>query len=149
MRKPAFCIGENKDADQPRSNGEASAFVFATQIVQSLFYLNPKFKPLAIFCSCTAWFVSDQVGNQNVSFPTMGLILIKTLSNPTFWIYKNLHTIGYPCSGVRRHPLASIVVRPHFQTSSSPKPLARSKPNLYGASLGKGERKFVHGIWVT
>ena len=26
------------------------------------------FKPLAIFCSCTAWFVLDQVGNQNVGF---------------------------------------------------------------------------------
>ena len=36
MRKPAFCICENKDADQ------LSAFVFATRIVQSLFFLNPK-----------------------------------------------------------------------------------------------------------
>ena len=32
MRKPAFCICENKDA-----------FVFATQIVKSLFFLNQKF----------------------------------------------------------------------------------------------------------
>ena len=39
MRKPAFCICENKDADQL-----ISAFVFATRIVQSLFYLNPKFQ---------------------------------------------------------------------------------------------------------
>ena len=38
MRKPAFCICENKGADQLR------AFVFATQIVQSLYYLNPKFQ---------------------------------------------------------------------------------------------------------
>ena len=38
MRKPAFCICENKDADL------ISAFVFAIRIVQSLFYLNPKFQ---------------------------------------------------------------------------------------------------------
>ena len=45
-----------------------SAFVFATQIVQSLFFLNPKFKPLAIFCSCTVRFVSDLVGNPEYRF---------------------------------------------------------------------------------
>ena len=36
-------------------------FVFATYTVQSLCFLN--FKPLAIFCCCTAPFVSDLVGN--------------------------------------------------------------------------------------
>ena len=38
-------IAENKDADQLRGNSkekQISAFVFATQIVQFLFYLNPK-----------------------------------------------------------------------------------------------------------
>ena len=39
MRKPAFCICENKDADQL-----ISAFVFAAWIVQSLYFLNPKFQ---------------------------------------------------------------------------------------------------------
>ena len=41
MRKPAFCICENKDADQLRSY---RAFVFAIRIVRSLYYLNPKFQ---------------------------------------------------------------------------------------------------------
>ena len=41
MRKTAFCICENKDEDQLRSN---CAFVFATRIVQHLFFLNPKFQ---------------------------------------------------------------------------------------------------------
>ena len=41
MRKPAFCICENKDADQLRGN---RVFVFATRIVQSLFFLNPNFQ---------------------------------------------------------------------------------------------------------
>ena len=54
MRKPRFYVCENKDADQLRGN----------------------FKPLAIFCSCTAWFVSDQVGNQNVGFLMTWLILL-------------------------------------------------------------------------
>ena len=57
VRKPAFCIiCENKDADQLCCNGEAdqisfavtakliSAFVFVTRIVQSLFFLNPKYQ---------------------------------------------------------------------------------------------------------
>ena len=45
-----------------------SVFVFATQIVQSLFFLNTNFKPLAIFCDCTARFVSDLVGNPEDPF---------------------------------------------------------------------------------
>ena len=45
MGKPTICIGENKDADQLRGNREADhGFVFATRIVQPLFYLNPKFQ---------------------------------------------------------------------------------------------------------
>ena len=45
MRKPAFCICENKDADQLRGTAKLiSAFVFATWIGQSLYFLNPKFQ---------------------------------------------------------------------------------------------------------
>ena len=45
MRKPAFCKCENKDADKLRGNREADQrFVFATRIVQSLLFLNPKFQ---------------------------------------------------------------------------------------------------------
>ena len=38
IRKHVFCICENKDAQL------IGAFVFATQIVQSLYFLNPKFQ---------------------------------------------------------------------------------------------------------
>ena len=59
--------------------------------------------------------------------------------------------IVYPWSGVRRRP--SYVVRPsvvhNAQTSSSQKPLGRSKPNFMWSLLGKGEQNFVRGIWVT
>ena len=43
MRKPAFSICENKDADQLRGK-RISAFVFATRLVQSLYFLNRKFQ---------------------------------------------------------------------------------------------------------
>ena len=57
MRKPTICIGENKDADQLQGY---SAFVFDISKVQSLLFLNLKFKgAVAVFCGCTAWFVSD------------------------------------------------------------------------------------------
>ena len=46
MRKPDFCL------DQLRGNREADhAFVFATRIVQFLFYLNPKFQASSSFLS--------------------------------------------------------------------------------------------------
>ena len=60
MRNPAFCICENKDADQLWSNCAADqrlSFRFTDS--NSLFFLNPKFQA----SSCTAQFVSDQVRN--------------------------------------------------------------------------------------
>ena len=49
VRKPDFCLCENKGADQLRISFAVtakliSAFVFATRIVQFLFFLNPKFQ---------------------------------------------------------------------------------------------------------
>ena len=70
MRKPDFCICKNKAADHELHSYAKliRAIVFATKIVQSLYFLNPHFKPLAISCKFTAWLVSDQVGNQNIGF---------------------------------------------------------------------------------
>ena len=45
VRKPFFCICENKDADQFAVTAKLiSAFVLATRIVQSLDFLNTKFQ---------------------------------------------------------------------------------------------------------
>ena len=60
VRKPAFCICENKDAGVTAKL--ISAFVFTTRIVKFLYFLNPKFQASTI-CGCTAWFVSDLVEN--------------------------------------------------------------------------------------
>ena len=63
VRKPAFCICENKDADQLRSNREADKRLCFRYIYSTIPLLAkiPNFKPLAIFCGCTARFVSDLV----------------------------------------------------------------------------------------
>ena len=50
MGKPTICIGENKGADQLRSNCEADQrLCLATRIVQFLSYLNPKFQASSSF----------------------------------------------------------------------------------------------------
>ena len=70
MRKPAFRICENKDADQLRGNGEADqCLCFATRIVPFLYFINPKFQASShLLCDCTAQFVSDLVGNPEDQF---------------------------------------------------------------------------------
>ena len=55
MGKPTICIGENKDADHLRGNREftaklISAFVFATRIVQFLYFLRGWFRKFCHRC---------------------------------------------------------------------------------------------------
>ena len=69
VRNQAFCISENKKADSLRSNCAADQ-----RLCFRYRYYNPPtsliqfFKPLAIFCCCTARFVSDLVGNPEDRF---------------------------------------------------------------------------------
>ena len=70
MRKPAFCLFENKDADQLRGNREADqrlCFRY-TDNTTPLLTTYENFKHLANFCDCTARFVSDLVGNPEDRF---------------------------------------------------------------------------------
>ena len=53
MRKPTFCICTNKDVDHAADH--RLCFLY---IVQSLYFLNKKCQALAIFCGCSARFVS-------------------------------------------------------------------------------------------
>ena len=66
MRKPAFCICQNKDADKVRGNPEAVQrlkFVFATRIVQFPSYLKSKFQPLAVQPGlCRNWSETLKIG---------------------------------------------------------------------------------------
>ena len=71
MRKPAFC---NYAKTKPQISCAVttqliSAFVFATQIVQSLYYLNLNFQACSHHLTgCTARFVSDLIGNPEDRF---------------------------------------------------------------------------------
>ena len=62
MRKSAFCICENKDTDQLRSNCAADQCLFF-RYTDSTIPLLPKSEIsslyIAIFCGCKARFVSD------------------------------------------------------------------------------------------
>ena len=66
MRNPTFCICENKDADLLRGNREADQRLCFRYIDRTI--------PLLSKSECTAWFVSDQVGNQKVCFLMTQLI---------------------------------------------------------------------------
>ena len=70
MRKPALGICENKDADLFCGYREADlrlCFHYTDSTIPLL--STPEIsKPLAIFCSCTARFVSDLVGNPKDRF---------------------------------------------------------------------------------
>ena len=75
--KPAICIGENKGADQLRSNCEADQRV-CFRYTDSAIPLLYKFKissRLACFCTCTGRFVSDLFGNTLLVFPGGGSII--------------------------------------------------------------------------
>ena len=67
MRKPAFCICENKDADQLRVNREADQrLCFRNTLnTDSTISLLPKSE---ISSLSTAWFVSDLVENPEDRF---------------------------------------------------------------------------------
>ena len=65
MRKPGFCICENKDADQLRGSCEADQRL-CFRYTDSTIPLLPKSE---ISCrGCTARFMSDQVGNPEDRF---------------------------------------------------------------------------------
>ena len=65
MRKPAFCICENKDADQLRGNCKADQRL-CFRFIASTIPLLPKYK--ISIGDCTARFVSDLVGNPEDRF---------------------------------------------------------------------------------
>ena len=67
------------------------------------------------------------------------IIIIIIISSPEA-LGSQGELIVYQWSGVRR---PSVVVVHNAQTSSSRKPLGRSKPNFMWSLHGKGERKFI------
>ena len=70
MRKPDFVYAKTKAQISCAVTAQLiSAFVFATRIVQLLFYLYRKLQDSCVYlCDCTDWFVSDLVGNPDDQF---------------------------------------------------------------------------------
>ena len=66
VRKPAFCICKNKDADQLRGNREADQRLCFRYKDSTIPLLSKS--EISSFCGCTAWFVSDLVKNPEDRF---------------------------------------------------------------------------------
>ena len=86
LRNYCYCLcflsKQSAGADQLASL--ISAFVFATQIVQFLYFLNPKFSASSgsrhLFFACAARFVSDLFGNHIAGFLMKRLISYKEVA---------------------------------------------------------------------
>ena len=74
MRKPFFCICENKDPDQLRL-----FFHYTDSTIPLLPIKIRNFKSPAIFCGCTARFMSDLVGNPEDRFSHNEAHIIKQI----------------------------------------------------------------------
>ena len=71
MRKPAFCICENKDADElcgDRTADQRLCFRYIDSTIPLLSKSKIFSLELAIFCCCRAWLVLDLDGNPEDQF---------------------------------------------------------------------------------
>ena len=86
-----------------------SAFVFATQIVQSLYFLNTNFKSLAIFCVCTARLALDLAGIPEDRFSCeaahISEVCVKQQPLGLIYVFKILfvHVIIFTCTPQPRY----------------------------------------------
>ena len=123
MGKPATCIGENKDADQLRGNREADQrqFVFATRIVQFLFYLNPKFQASRSFLCLyspvcvgpgrnpNCWFSHEAAQFLYWEFtPTISHFPSVYIALRVFWLKWNFR---YPCLNMSFYRLSELWIK--------------------------------------
>ena len=90
-----------------------SAFVFATRIVQFLYFLNPKFP--VIFCACTGWFVSDLFENLIVGFPTRRLICHNQPGLTTLYSNISFHSTHYENTPMLYTYFSKVVKKENFQ----------------------------------
>ena len=91
MRKPAFCIRENKGTDQLHSN---CAFVFAEWIIQSLYLLDAKFQAsnhlLLLYSSLCATRAGQKPEDMFSHYtPHILTYLSHVMRKPTFYICEN------------------------------------------------------------
>ena len=85
IRKLDFGLCEIKGADQLRSNCQADqplCFHYSDSTI-SLLPKSQNFKLLAIFCACTAWFVSDLYETPKTGFLRSWLTHLALVWSPT------------------------------------------------------------------
>ena len=78
MRKPVYCICENKDAGHSEAD-QRLCFRYTDSTISLLLIKIRNFKPPAIFCGCTARFMSDLVGNPEDRFSHIEAHIIKQI----------------------------------------------------------------------
>ena len=83
MRKPDFCICENKDADQLRGNRKADQRVCFSYMDSTIPLLPISEIQASSLFGCTARFVSDLVGNPKDQFSHNEAQLIEPVSKST------------------------------------------------------------------
>ena len=90
MIKLTFYLCENKDADQLCGNREADqrlCFRYMARQSSSSYLRN--FDPLALLCGCTAWFVSELVGNPENRYSHNEAHMLSVLHAKDFYVVLN------------------------------------------------------------
>ena len=91
MGKPTICIGENKGADQKL----ISAFVFATRIVQFLFYLNPKSQASSSFLCLYRSVCAGPVRKPHCWFSHEAAHLFQVSLEENWWAHPAMYETAY------------------------------------------------------
>ena len=74
VRKPAFCICVNKDADQLRGHDADQRLCFRCTDSKSLYFLNPKFQATSFFVDVQPRLCGTRLKKPNTGFLTTRLI---------------------------------------------------------------------------
>ena len=103
MRKPVFCICENKGADQLRGNHAADhrlCFCYIDSIIPHFSESEINFKPLPVLCGGTAWFVLDLVGNPEDKFSRDTAHVFQTFTS--YYLLKTAANTGFHIAATER-----------------------------------------------
>ena len=109
------------------------------------------FKPLATFCSCTFWFVSDQVGNQNLGFLMMQFIYEQRREQTVFFCICENKDADHQLRGNReadqrlcfRYMDSTISLLPKYKISSLHSSSVAVQPGLCGTWLETPKTGFL------
>ena len=108
MRKPAFCICENKDADQLRGNREADQRLCFRHIASTIPLLP---KSSSHLCDCTARFLLDLVGNPEDRFSHKEVHIAEDKMTRNGLLQCTLKLVPQEVSHILNQPLLDFLIR--------------------------------------